>query len=168
MSETAKYRGLTVPYCQGSVVDIGAGGDPVVPWAITFDLPHVEFEKYNARPPVIRPNLEGHCSDLPFKDGSIGTAYSSHVLEDFKHWHGVLSEWARVVQPGGHVVIVIPDRELWLQAVANGQPPNCAHQHEGKEGELTPYFPGWEIIRDSRTNLFPGDYSILFIARKPL
>src|SRR5437867_3001774 len=42
MSETAKHRHLTIRYCQGCGLDLGSGGDPIVPWAISVDLPAEE------------------------------------------------------------------------------------------------------------------------------
>jgi len=168
MSETAAYRTLTVEHCDGDGVDIGSGGDPVVHWAISLDLAPEAYAKYNADKPPAHPiHIHCDCRMLPFKDETLDWVYSSHLLEDFWPWKSILNEWKRVIKPGGKIIILIPDKELWTEAVINGQPPNCAHQHEGKVGELTPFFFGWKIIRDSRTNLFPGDYSILFIAQKP-
>jgi SAM-dependent methyltransferase len=169
MSETSKYRELTTPHCDGDGVDIGAGGDPVVPWAISLDLAPEAYAKYNAGNPAVNP-IHLHCDArfLPFKDETLDWVYSSHLIEDFKDWSPLLEEWKRVVKPGGKIIILVPDKELWKEAVDNGQPPNCAHQHEATEGELSEYFRDWQVVRDSRTNLFPGDYSILFIARKPV
>jgi predicted SAM-dependent methyltransferase len=168
MSETAKYRSLTVEHCSFYGIDIGSGGDPVVPWAIQVDLPLNEFIKYNGKSPDNFVHLGCDCQNLPFKDSTLDFVYSSHVLEDFWPWHSILFEWKRVLKPGGKIIIILPDKELWKKALEAGQPPNCAHQHEGTPGELSQYFHNWKIIRDSRTNLFPGDYSILFIAQKPL
>jgi len=168
MSETARYRNLTVTHCDGDIIDIGSGGDPVVPWAISVDLAPEAYAKYNAGNVPANP-IHLHCDAriLPFKDSTLDVVYSSHVLEDFEKWYYILAEWSRVLKPGGKIIIIIPDKELWKIALDAGQPPNCAHQHEGTPGELSQYFHGWTIIRDSRTDLFPGDYSILFIAQKP-
>lgn len=168
MSETAKYRSLTVEHCDGDGIDIGSGGDPVVPWAISVDLAPDAYAQYNAGNPPPNP-IHLHCDAriLPFKDGTLDWVYASHVLEDFWPWGPVIDEWSRVLKRGGKLIILIPDKELWAAAIAAGQPPNCAHQHEGSPGEIGQYFHEWTILRDSRTDLFPGDYSILFIAVKP-
>lgn len=169
MSETDKYRHLTTPYCLGNGVDIGSGGNPVVPWAISMDLPEADFSQYNSgHAPEHSIHFRCDARILPFKDSTLTFAYSSHLLEDFEDWSPILHEWKRVLIPGGYMVILIPDKTLWEKAVQNGQPPNCAHRHEGFPGELTSYFPGWTIIRDSITNLSESDYSILFIAQKPI
>lgn len=168
MSETARYRSITVQHCDGDGIDIGSGGDPVVPWAISVDLAPEAYAKYNAGNAPPNP-IHLHCDAriLPFRDDTLDFLYSSHLLEDFWPWKNLLEEWKRVVKPGGKIIILIPDKELFARAVRAGQPPNCAHQHEGRQGELTDYFQGWTILRDSLTELFPGDYSILFIAIKP-
>jgi SAM-dependent methyltransferase len=168
MSETAKYRDLTVPYCMGNGIDIGSQNDPVVPWAISLDLPPEEYARYTSGLAAENSiQWRGDASSLPFKDGVCDFVYSSHVLEDFLDWAPYLQEWTRVLKPGGHLIILIPDKHLWNEAVRRGQPPNCAHKHEGRPGELTEMLSDrYKIIRDSLTNKFESDYSILFVGRK--
>jgi SAM-dependent methyltransferase len=169
ISETGKYRHLTAHYCVGCGVDVASQGDPVVPWAINFELPEAEFAYYNSnhkpRGPI---QLSGHADKLPFNDSSLDFVYSSHLLEDFTDWTPVLREWVRVLKPGGHLVILIPDRERWLAALERGQNPNDFHRHEGKAGELSTYAEllGLDVIEDRLTECFEGDYSILFAAHK--
>lgn len=169
ISETAKYRALTTPHCSGVGCDIGSGGDPVVPWAIQFDLPPDVYGAYNGgtvpRGPI---QLHGYADRLPFADGSLDFVYSSHLLEDFAEWLPILNEWVRVLKPFGKLIILLPDKERFAQAVGRGQPPNASHHHEGKAGELSTYADelGLDVIVDRLTNLYPEDYSILFIAVK--
>lgn len=168
-SETAKYRKLTVPFCNGCGIDIASQGDPVVPWAWQLDLPSEEFAFYNSNnPPRGAIQLRGHGEELPVESDSLDFVYSSHLLEDYPDWEPVLIEWVRVLKPGGHLVVLIPDRELWVAACAAGQTPNDFHRHEGRVGELSTYADrlGLEVIEDRLTALFPGDYTILFVARK--
>lgn len=170
ISETSKYRDLTVQYCQGNGVDIGCGGDPVVPNSIAFDLPPAEFLHYHSNiPPSFPIHWGGDAASLPFKDNVCDYVYSSHVIEDFLDWEPYLLEWARVIKPGGYLVILLPDKARWAAALANGQPPNCAHKHESYAGELSLYtnvLPNFEVICDKLTNKTPEDYNILFVARK--
>ncbi len=168
-TETAKYRDLTVPHCQGLGVDIGSQGDPVVPWAWNIDLSLSEFLYYNSNNPPRGPiQIPCHADAIPIGDASLDFVYSSHLLEDFADWNPILKEWVRLLKPGGKLIILIPERELWCAACAAGQPPNDAHRHEGKPGELSNYAEalGLDVIEDRLTNLFEGDYSILFIATK--
>lgn len=169
ISETARYRAQTVSFCNGVGVDIGSGGDPVVPWAVNFDLPLTSFNAYRSNVPAFGPiQLRGFCDKLPFESDSLDFVYSSHLLEDFPNWTPILQEWVRVLKPGGNLVILIPDKVLWVQAVCNGQPPNDAHRHEGEVGELSSYAAplNLRVIADQLTESFPGDYSILFVAQK--
>jgi len=169
ISETSKYRHLTVPHCQGCGVDVASQGDPVVPWAMNFELPEKEFAYYNSgnkpRGPI---QLSGFANALPFNNDSLDFVYSSHLLEDFADWTPLLKEWVRVLKPGGKLIVLIPDRELWVAACEKGQPPNDAHRHEGKPGELSTYAEalGLKVLEDRLTNVFEGDYSILFVAQK--
>lgn len=97
---------------------------------------------------------------------------SSHLLEDFpeEEWPALFMEWSRVIKPGGHLVILIPDKDLWKAALDKGQPPNCAHRREGEPGLMSRYaaLSQMEIIEDRLTNCFEGDYTILGVFRKPL
>jgi SAM-dependent methyltransferase len=172
-SETAKYRHLTRIYCEGCGVDVASQGDPVVPWAINFDLPRAEFNYYNSHHPPHGPiQLRGHADNLPFEDNSLDFCYCSHLLEDYpeERWPSIFKEWARTVKPGGYLIILIPDRELWVAACAAGQPPNDAHRREGEPGLMSKYATaeGLKVIKDELTNLWPGDYSILGVFKKPL
>lgn len=169
-TESAKYRSLTVPYCRGNGVDIGCGGEPVVPWAIAMDLPADQYATYHSgNTPDRQIQFGGDARDLPFKDGKLDWVYSSHLLEDFLEWDPILREWVRVLKPGGNLVILVPDKALWKAALDRGQPPNCAHQHESFAGELSGYaqrIGGLVPVEDRLTELFPNDYSILFVAKK--
>lgn len=170
-SETGRYRHLTAPYCTGCGVDIASQGATVVPWAISFDLPHKEFMKYsNGNPPKGPIHLRGFADKLPFDDKSLDFLYSSHFIEDVLDWLPLIKEWDRVVRVGGNIVILLPDKELWNKAIANGQPPNCEHRHEGRVGELTElfakYFGHYKVIKDELTSVVPDDYTIIFVAKR--
>lgn len=180
-SETAKYRHLTRHYCwrqypqdplfqePGVGVDIASQGDPVVPWAVQFDLPAEEFAHYNSNHAPQGPiQLRGHADKLPFDSSSLDFVYSSHLLEDFLDWTPILTEWTRVLKPGGHLIILVPDKVRWNEAILKGQPPNCAHTHESHAGELSTYADGLglEVIEDRLTDLWEGDYSVLYVAKK--
>lgn len=169
-SETSRCRHITAPYCQGNGVDLGSGGDPVVPWAIQVDLPNEEFAQYRGGGSEYRGldrsvHWQGDATRLPFRDETLDFVYSSHLLEDFYTWVGVLKEWLRVLKIGGHLIIMVPDRERFRAAVAGGQPDNLAHRHEFEVGELTSLLEDQVGVVIDR--LEPADsYNILFIGRK--
>lgn len=172
MSETSKYRHLTAKYCMGYGVDIGTGGyDPVVPHAISVELPAAEFDHYTGgRKSDFPIHLGCGALDLPFKDQSLDFVYSSHLIEDFFDWVPPIKEWTRVVKIGGYIVLLYPDKVLWNYAIECGQPPNNSHRHEGFVDEMTQffarYFGHFEVIEDRLTALTPNDYSIIFAAKR--
>lgn len=170
MSETAKYRKLVVKYCKGNGADVGSGGDPVVPSAIQVELPLDEYSKYRSGDIHGSPiQWHGDGTSLPFKDRTLDYLFSSHLLEDFLNWKPVLQEWVRVLKKGGHLIIMVPDKERWNYAVQHlKQPVNCSHKHEATVGELSSYakWLGLQVLEDRLTECHPHDYNILFVAKR--
>lgn len=166
MSETSKHLLDVFPHLIGdNGIDVGCGDDPVKPNCIAVDLPTAEYHKYNGTPST-KANLRAFADDLPFKDHTLDWVYSSHLLEDFSldEWPRIIGEWRRVLRPHGTLVILLPERNRWLKALAAGQPPNDAHKHEPEYGELTKLAPGWGLTPITERQV--GEYSILFVALK--
>jgi SAM-dependent methyltransferase len=126
-SETSKCRRDLAPFCTGDGVDVGYGGDPIVPHAICVDLPR-PYARYERHPQ----HLHGDARNLHwFTDGCLDFVYSSHVLEDFEDTAAVLGEWLRVLAPGGHLVLFLPDEPTYREHCrARGLPPNPHHVHD--------------------------------------
>lgn len=138
MSETHFCRHLTTKYCVGNGIDIGSGGDPVVPTAVQIELPKERFDAYgHAHEVTVEPQFRSITwfKNLPFKDGVLDYLYSSHLLEDYEEREEILNEWARVLKPGGYLVVLVPDKEMFNKAVANGQNANSNHKREWTIGE---------------------------------
>ena len=125
-SETSKCRARLAPYCVGNGIDIGPGGDPIVPAAVRVDLPSPYSQVGNM--PV---QLSGDATNLQwFRDGVLDYVFSSHVLEDFQDTEQVLREWIRVLKLGGKLVLYCPDEQVYRKhCKATGQPYNPAHVH---------------------------------------
>ena len=127
ISETSKCRTSLSQYCAGDGMDIGYGGDPIVPHAICMDLPHgyAHYEDHVQ-------HLHGDARDLHwFSANSLDWIYSSHVLEDFEDTNAVLEEWLRVVKSGGNLVLYLPDEQTYrAHCRTQGKPPNIHHIHE--------------------------------------
>jgi SAM-dependent methyltransferase len=126
ISETSKCRGRLAPFCVGDGLDVGYGGDPIVPHAICMDLP----QKYAAYESHVQ-HLHGDATNLRwFRDGELDWVYSSHVLEDFPDTLAVLSEWLRVLRVGGRLILFLPDEQLYRSHCrSQGRPPNVHHIH---------------------------------------
>ena len=130
MSETAASREILAPYCaEPWGVDLGFGGDPVVPHAITFDMPRPYTSVGGARQ-----ILRGDCRDLSmFCDGALDWVYSAHLVEDhyYSELHVILREWRRVIRPGGLLVTNAPDQQQFKAYIAeHNQGDNLAHREQ--------------------------------------
>ncbi|MBM7866704.1 methyltransferase domain-containing protein [Heliobacterium gestii] len=126
-SETSKVRDDLRRFCVGNGLDIGFGGDPIVDSAICMDMPK-RYVSYNYYPQ----HLHGDANHLCwFADESLDYIYSSHVLEDFRDTAQVLDEWLRVLKPGGHLILFLPDEPLYRQYCRErGEASNPYHIHE--------------------------------------
>lgn len=167
-SETSRHRHRFASHLgprNGCGLDLGSGGDPICPTAIQVELEEQYTPDLGGAYPV---QLRGDATRLRwFADGVFDYVYSSHLLEDFAEWEPVLREWVRVLKPGGHLLLLIPDKDRFAAAVANGQPPNIAHRHEGRIGELTEYanILGLRVIEDRYAGS-EDDYNIIFVGEK--
>jgi SAM-dependent methyltransferase len=101
-SKTQKIRGdgFVQRYFQHrTVLDIGCGEDLVVPWARPFDLADGDANQI--------------ASLLPAE--SFDVVHSSHCLEHMRHPPDALAQWWGLVRPGGYLITVVPDEELYEQ-----------------------------------------------------
>lgn len=135
MSETSKCRERLSSYCEGMGLDIGYGGDPIVPTAITLDLPK-PYTHVGDHPQ----NLSGDCRSLYwFKNNSLDYIYSSHLLEDFKidEIRSIIWEWSRVIKPEGYIVLYLPDEQAYRKhCEENNRSRNANHQNSNFSLEL--------------------------------
>lgn len=133
-SETSGARESLSKYCQGYGIDVGFGGDPIIPSAITVDLPKPytqvgHLANYAGQSPQ---NLGGDCKNLYwFKDGVLDYVYSSHLLEDFlePEVKQILKEWFRVLKSGGKFILYCPVERVYREHCrVTGQDYNLAHK----------------------------------------
>ena len=104
MNETSKTRRiwgpLEVSILRGSGIDIGCGSDPVIPGVRKFDL------------------AEGDANYVTrFVHEQFDFVYSSHCLEHMQDPKSTLHEWWQLVRPGGHLIFIVPDEDLYEQGV---------------------------------------------------
>lgn len=87
-------------FIKGSVLDIGAGSDPISGGEIVK-------------------SFESTDGDAQFLTGldkeSYDTVYSSHCLEHMRDPSEALHNWWRVLRPGGYLVVQIPCEDLFEQ-----------------------------------------------------
>lgn len=58
--------------------------------------------------------------DLPFASESVDEVYAGHLLEHFAPNDDVLSEWSRILRPGGRITITVPDAEKGIAGYMAG------------------------------------------------
>jgi SAM-dependent methyltransferase len=104
MNEASKTRAVRDSdfysrYMSDSVLDIGCGPDLVVPHATPFD------------------QEDGDANEILnyFKPGSFSCVHSSHCLEHMRNPQKSIGDWWTLVKPGGYLITVIPDEELYEQ-----------------------------------------------------
>mgnify|MGYP000403137416 FL=1 len=100
-SKTNVVRGSSFEtrYLQGRVIDIGCGQDLVSPAAEPFDLVHGDAQQITKYRPV--------CA--------YDTVHSSHCLEHMADPLSALGQWWALVKPGGYLIVVVPDEDLYEQ-----------------------------------------------------
>jgi SAM-dependent methyltransferase len=129
--EVDTCRESLAPWCVGCGVDLGFGGSAITPSAICVDRAYLDPSRAfcaTASPT----HLVGDIRHLKwFADGVLDYVFSSHALEDFEDTAVVLREWARVLKPGGRVVLFLPDQEVYERDCRMlGSLPNQAHKHK--------------------------------------
>ena len=74
-----------------------------------------------------------------------------------------------MLKPGGNLIVLVPDRTLWHQAIANGQLPNPYHKREPELGEMSKdaVAAGLTVVKEELTAVYEGDFSILGVFKKP-
>ncbi len=104
MNEASKTRAVRSDefysrYLNDSVLDIGCGPDLVAPHATPFD------------------QEDGDANEILnyFKSESFFCVHSSHCLEHMKNPSKSISDWWALVKPGGYLITVVPDQELYEQ-----------------------------------------------------
>lgn len=116
MDESKKTNRLRGPefatrYLSGRVIDIGAGRDLVCEWAEGFDVEHGDANQI----------LHYRATE------TYDTVHSSHCLEHMTQPVDALNQWWQLVKPGGHLVLVVPDEDLYEQGF---WPSRFNHDHK--------------------------------------
>lgn len=110
---------FTLHYLTGHALDVGAGPDGLAHYRTHF--------------PGL---LSVREWDLPDGDGqtlpgvapeSFDCVHSSHCLEHLRDPKAALTRWLEVVKPGGFIVVLIPDEDLYEQGV---WPSTFNHDHK--------------------------------------
>ncbi len=103
--------------------------EPAIKLHLGGKEPHSDWKILDIEP---RPEVDfiGDAADLgQFADGSVETIYASHILEHFHYSLNnelliTLAEWYRVLQPGGQLMVSVPNLQAlcWLYLNPNLMP----------------------------------------------
>lgn len=157
--ESSKVRWELVPYMHGRVLDIGCGPYKALPHFIGVDNGH-HWGRAGADVMCNAQKL-----DL-FASQSCDAIYSSHLLEHiaYEEVAGTLTEWARVVKQGGHIILYLPDEDQY---------PKCGHKHANADHKWDVNFDkvvaameqiprGWDLV-DYQVRSETNEYSLFFV-----
>ena len=114
----ALVRRLVSPLPRGRAVDVGCGGGGNTTvlrdlgWAVTgLDFSPAAAQLAASRGLAV---VRGDALDLPFDDGSQDLVISMDTWEHIEDHHGVAAETARVLRPGGRLLVAVPaGKALW-------------------------------------------------------
>lgn len=96
-------------YFIGQGMDIGSGNDPLSQYGEFFPL--MKSCRDWDKPDGDAQLLAGVA------DESLDFVHSSHCLEHMRDPAEALGHWLRVLRPGGHLVVVVPDEDMYEQGV---------------------------------------------------
>lgn len=87
-------------YCQGLGIDIGCGFDPVDSGGevYMFDMIHGQGDAT-------------HMEHVP--DAHFDYVHTSHILEHIEDPETAIRHWWRILKPGGYLIIMVPERDLY-------------------------------------------------------
>lgn len=112
-SKAAQRRALdpafTDIYFVGDGIDVGAGPDGL-------SSHHDKFPRMGAV--RLWDVQDGDAMVMAgVEDNSFDFVHSSHCLEHLVNPATALGHWLRIVRPGGHVIVTVPDEDLYEQGV---------------------------------------------------
>jgi SAM-dependent methyltransferase len=128
------------------------------------DINPRNIELLQARLPQHRVLL-GDFEDLPFAEGSFGTVLCTEVIEHIPDPSKALSEYRRVLQPGGMLIGSVPARSaIWkLRFLSSTCPHSEPFHNEYLPHEVKTMLAGWDIEHLSYSLLH---FNVLFVARR--
>jgi SAM-dependent methyltransferase len=105
-------EGFFEKYCRGEGIDIGCGDDKLGDNCLGWDLEHGDAQYLKG--------IEDHRFDF---------VYSSHTLEHFENIEIALTNWWRVLKPGGYLILYLPHRDLYEKKKILPSRWNPDHKH---------------------------------------
>jgi ADP-heptose:LPS heptosyltransferase/predicted SAM-dependent methyltransferase len=115
-------------------------------------------------------DIAAQADDLSmFADESMDFVFSSHVLEHMEDPAKTLSEWWRVIRPGGYLALYLPHRDFYPNISQPGANPD--HKHDFVPTDISAIMSRlrdlgrWEILENEERNEV-NEYSFFQVYRK--
>src|SRR5437879_4822462 len=96
-------------YFRGDGIDIGAGPDPLGHYIELFPLIS-SLRAWDIKDGDAE--LMTSCADEQFD-----FVHSSHCLEHMRNADVALKNWFRILRPGGHLIVIVPDEDMYEQGI---------------------------------------------------
>lgn len=171
MQESDKIRDSVRSYLEGkSVLDLGCGLSRVVPWAIGAD-DWSEHSGHAPEPGMIKARIDPDDTGLERAlDGrKFSVVFSSHALEHMRTpILETLHHWLSFVEPGGRLILYLPDERYYIYNHGNPIARNPAHKHFLTWDTFLWYVQqiSYTVIEENRLDVGQDRYSFLVILRK--
>ena len=136
-------EGFFEKYCKGEGLDVGYGGDIIMPGCSGWDFRNGDAQY-----------LSG------VEDESFDFVYSSHCLEHMYDVQTSLKNWFRVVRKGGYLLLAIPHRNLYEKKTQLPSRRNGDHKHMFLIGKAEPP-DTLDIVEEIKCS--PENYDIKYI-----
>jgi ADP-heptose:LPS heptosyltransferase/predicted SAM-dependent methyltransferase len=166
-AEALKIKHEIVPYTRGRGLDLGCGQ-----WKLYSHFIGVDSGKQWGRQVT---DVTAECDKLDmFASQSMDFVFSSHLLEHIDDYRAALKEWWRVIKPGGHLVLYLPDKKLYPMVGADGANPDHKHDFDQESvlAAMKETVGGFEVVMNELRDqdYGPGsqrnEYSFLMVFKK--
>ena len=115
------------------------------------------YEGYHDKALPILPNCDGYDMKtpgydgkrIPVEDGYYDYVYSSHTLEHISDFKQAIQEWFRVIKVGGHIITVVPHRDLYEKKLTKPSRYNEDHKRFYQTSTLEPNSFRVRFLEDS-------------------
>lgn len=164
-NEAAKIRWELVPYTRGKGLDLGCGPYKAFPHFRGVDNC---VDKHLFRIDMKPDWVVDTCENLrDFASQSQDFIFSSHLLEHIQEYKAALTEWWRVIKPGGHLCLYLPHKDFYPNVGQDGANPD--HKHDFHPNDIIKAMEeiasGWDLVENQERNE-GTEYSFFQVYRK--